>query len=195
MARSKRKAMSATLRWHVFARDNFTCRYCGAQAGMDGVPLAVDHLVSVVDGGTNAIDNLITACQKCNGGKGARSLSELPSAGDVADRMHKRAESLREQARLMRESLDLEKQRNQEAINLKGRAYGQSSVRMFHGEVKHIIRLCEAHGADNVFSWFQSAAEHGVPDHRAIKYVYGIIRNIKQQMEDDNSSPVGGDNA
>jgi 5-methylcytosine-specific restriction endonuclease McrA len=58
MATKGRKNISASLRWQVFARDGFRCRYCGTQAGEPGVTLHADHVVSVADGGTNAFDNL-----------------------------------------------------------------------------------------------------------------------------------------
>ena len=55
------------LRWQVLERDKFTCRYCGHYA--PNVQLEVDHLVPVVEGGTDDIDNLVTACFACNQGK------------------------------------------------------------------------------------------------------------------------------
>jgi hypothetical protein len=185
---ANRKAISASLRWQVFARDNFTCRYCGAQAGQDGVSLAADHLISVADGGTNAMDNLITACQKCNGGKGARSLVNLPAAGEVAERMQQRAQSIRAQANAMRKAMKLEKLREQEAVNLKCQAYGVESVRMNGGEVKHIISLCQAYGAENVLNWYQCAAVKRVSEWNAIKYIYGIVRNLKRQAEEESTN-------
>ena len=47
---AKRQPVSASLRWAVFARDGFACRYCGAQAGQVCVELHADHIVSVADG-------------------------------------------------------------------------------------------------------------------------------------------------
>ena len=44
------------------------CQYCGA-AGPK-VELEVDHKIPVSRGGTDDIDNLTTACFKCNRGKG-----------------------------------------------------------------------------------------------------------------------------
>lgn len=66
-----RAGMSAKLRWQVFSRDNFVCKYCGRRP--PDVALEVDHRISVVDGGTDDIENLITACVDCNRGKGAES--------------------------------------------------------------------------------------------------------------------------
>ena len=73
----RRKAVTARTRFEVFKRDQFTCQYCGATAP-DAV-LHVDHIEPVADGGGNDLVNLITACKACNGGKGARKLSDSSS--------------------------------------------------------------------------------------------------------------------
>lgn len=73
---TKRVGMSKKLRFEVFKRDSFECQYCGATP--PGVVLHVDHVRPVADGGTNDVDNLVTACQPCNSGKGARLLSSVP---------------------------------------------------------------------------------------------------------------------
>lgn len=71
---SKRKALSKKTRFEVFKRDDFTCQYCGAHP--PATVLHVDHIVPVAEGGGNDESNLITACQGCNLGKGARVLSD-----------------------------------------------------------------------------------------------------------------------
>lgn len=55
------------LRYEVFKRDDFTCRYCGAKA--PEVRLTVDHVVPKVLGGLDHPANLVTACMPCNSGK------------------------------------------------------------------------------------------------------------------------------
>lgn len=62
-----RKSTGKRLRFEVFKRDLFTCQYCGARP--PDVVLVVDHIDPVSLGGETAIDNLITACEACNGGK------------------------------------------------------------------------------------------------------------------------------
>lgn len=52
--------------WKVYHRDNYTCRYCG----ITGIPMTVDHLVLWEEGGPSIVDNLITACRKCNKKRG-----------------------------------------------------------------------------------------------------------------------------
>jgi 5-methylcytosine-specific restriction endonuclease McrA len=65
--------VSPKRRWEVLERDKRTCVYCGRKA--PEVILHVDHKVSVRDGGTDDMENLVTACSECNGGKGASSLT------------------------------------------------------------------------------------------------------------------------
>jgi len=55
------------LRWEIFERDKFTCQYCGQYA--PNVPLEVDHVIPVEDGGTDDLFNLKTSCYACNRGK------------------------------------------------------------------------------------------------------------------------------
>ena len=85
---AKRKQISKKLRFDVFKRDSFECQYCG-NAPPKHI-LHVDHIHPVKEGGTNDIDNLVTACQSCNLGKGATPLSTIP-------------ESLSEKARIAEE--------------------------------------------------------------------------------------------
>lgn len=59
-------------RKRIFARDDYTCKYCGAW----GVRLECDHVVPVIRGGTHDDDNLVAACVPCNRSKGGKSLAE-----------------------------------------------------------------------------------------------------------------------
>ncbi len=69
--RDQRKEASAKDRWQAFARDNFTCQYCGRKP--PEVTLHADHKRSIRDGGSSELDNLVTACEDCNAGKGSSS--------------------------------------------------------------------------------------------------------------------------
>lgn len=75
---TKRIGLSKKTRFEVFKRDGFKCAYCGAHP--PGSLLHVDHIIPVKDGGTNREENLITACEACNQGKGANSLSSVPES-------------------------------------------------------------------------------------------------------------------
>lgn len=68
-----RAEVSPKLRFRVFKRDSFRCRYCGASAD-EGARLELDHVVPISKGGTNDMANLRTACFNCNRGKGSESL-------------------------------------------------------------------------------------------------------------------------
>jgi hypothetical protein len=57
-------------RFAVLMRDDFTCQYCGRSA--PEVELQVDHRTPVSRGGSDAVDNLTTACADCNLGKSDR---------------------------------------------------------------------------------------------------------------------------
>jgi 5-methylcytosine-specific restriction endonuclease McrA len=46
----------------VFARDGWSCQYCGSRTGA----LTCDHIVPVSRGGSSTLDNLVTACLACN---------------------------------------------------------------------------------------------------------------------------------
>lgn len=71
---SGRKPLSKSTRFEVFKRDNFTCQYCGRAA--PEVILHVDHINPVAGGGDNDLLNLITSCEPCNLGKGAKTLDD-----------------------------------------------------------------------------------------------------------------------
>lgn len=67
------------LRWKVFERDSFTCRYCGRRA--PEVRLEVDHGVAWAAGGETDINNLVTSCSDCNRGKSAVSVDPNTTKG------------------------------------------------------------------------------------------------------------------
>lgn len=60
------------LRRSVFLRDDFTCQYCGEFEG----DLHCDHIIPLSRGGTNALDNLVTACKQCNLSKSDKTPQE-----------------------------------------------------------------------------------------------------------------------
>jgi 5-methylcytosine-specific restriction endonuclease McrA len=54
----------------VFARDEWTCQYCGAQAEN------LDHVVPRSRGGLHAWENVVAACRRCNARKENRTPQE-----------------------------------------------------------------------------------------------------------------------
>lgn len=64
-----RPTISKKLRFEIFQRDNFCCRYCGRSKDDDGVRLHIDHKTPYSKGGKDDFNNLLTACSDCNEGK------------------------------------------------------------------------------------------------------------------------------
>ena len=62
-----RERISHTQAFRIALRDNFTCRFCGSRPGNDLIE--IDHLIPVCHGGSDADENLVAACKKCNRGK------------------------------------------------------------------------------------------------------------------------------
>lgn len=105
--RKKRKAISDKLRFEVFKRDSFKCKYCGANG--ESIILHVDHITPVAEGGGNDIMNLITSCSQCNLGKGARTLDDSA----VAAKSRKQAEEIQ----VMAEQLEMMSKWRTELLN------------------------------------------------------------------------------
>lgn len=72
----KRRDLSPAVRFRVLERDGFRCAYCGVTS--QTATLVVDHVRPVAAGGSNDMDNLTTACETCNLGKGEATLRVLP---------------------------------------------------------------------------------------------------------------------
>lgn len=64
--RKSQRNIEQGITWEVFRRDNYTCRYCGA----NDVPMTVDHIVTWESLGDSVAGNLMCACRKCNKTRG-----------------------------------------------------------------------------------------------------------------------------
>jgi 5-methylcytosine-specific restriction endonuclease McrA len=67
----------------IFARDNYTCQYCGVQSR----DLTIDHILPKRHGGGMQWDNLVACCRRCNTRKGDKL---LPQTGMKLARAPKR---------------------------------------------------------------------------------------------------------
>ena len=56
----------------IFARDNFTCQYCGNKQKT----LTIDHIIPKSRNGPHSWDNVAAACMDCNHKKAGRTPSE-----------------------------------------------------------------------------------------------------------------------
>ena len=52
----------------VFARDSWTCQYCGSRSN-----LTVDHVIPRSKGGSSSWENIVASCAPCNRRKGNRT--------------------------------------------------------------------------------------------------------------------------
>ncbi|KAK9839451.1 hypothetical protein WJX81_002968 [Elliptochloris bilobata] len=71
-AKEVRSGRLTLSRRNIMLRDKCTCQYCGVRQN-----LTVDHVVPLSKGGKWAWENLVTACTRCNGRKGDKSLKQL----------------------------------------------------------------------------------------------------------------------
>lgn len=58
----------------VFARDHYTCQYCGRH--LPKSELTLDHVIPRRKGGKTEWENVVTACKVCNHRKGDRTPEE-----------------------------------------------------------------------------------------------------------------------
>lgn len=63
-------------RREVFARDGYTCQYCGRERR----ELTLDHVIPRFRGGDHAWENVVTACIPCNHRKAGRTPKEAGMA-------------------------------------------------------------------------------------------------------------------
>ena len=60
----------------AFERDGYACTYCGVDRSLQG-----DHIIPLIRGGSNALNNITTACKKCNQSKGSKTPEEWFASG------------------------------------------------------------------------------------------------------------------
>lgn len=65
----ERRPLLPGVKFDIWRRDGFRCRYCGKTVQEEGVILEVDHVIPVSVGGGDEPSNLVTACRDCNRGK------------------------------------------------------------------------------------------------------------------------------
>lgn len=176
-----RKTISKRVRFEVFARDNFTCKYCGRQS--DAVPLHIDHVVPVCEGGTNDIENLITACADCNLGKGGKKIEQ--HAPTESDRL-RLAQERNEQIAVFnaaRESMRARQELRQSLVDFWCEQTGRSDA---DGRaIATALSFCEQFGVDVVMGWIEKAARRTRGDTNIIKYVSGIRRNVLKEAAEE----------
>lgn len=176
----KRAGISKRVRFTIFARDGFRCRYCGRLS--DEVTLVIDHLLPVVEGGGNDEENLVTSCEPCNQGKAARVLAAEPPDDPLAQLA--RRQELNEQ-RQAAESV--------RAIQEANAALGTAMVDAWCGirgtekvdahTIDVMSRYAREHGVAAVMEWIEVAHQR-LPrsqDYQVGRYVSGIRRSKRAE--------------
>lgn len=74
--------VSVKLRSQVAARDQNRCAYCQTSEANSGLPMTIDHIIPVAEGGSTTLENLCLACRSCNEAKGKRTAAIDPVSGE-----------------------------------------------------------------------------------------------------------------
>lgn len=72
MVRRPRHRRRRMTRYEIFARDNYTCQYCGVQSRH----LTLDHVMPRYRGGEHTWENVVSCCAPCNRRKAGRTPAE-----------------------------------------------------------------------------------------------------------------------
>jgi hypothetical protein len=173
--------LSKRARFEVFKRDAFTCQYCGAHP--PSVVLECDHIIPVSEGGTNDMDNLVTACFPCNRGKADISLNVVPqSLSEKAAQIAEREEQLRGYSEIMeakRQRLDSQTWEIMELFYP-----GAESVPRdhFNGTRNFIEKL----GFHEVYEAAEIALVGPARGNRVFRYFCGVCWNRVREQGDSN---------
>ncbi len=84
------------MRRAVIARSRGLCEYCRSRADHSTGSFAVEHIVSVARGGSNALDNLALACSGCNGHKYDKAEALDPTTKQIVLLFHPRRQEWNE---------------------------------------------------------------------------------------------------
>lgn len=71
-AKKKFRSEFKVSRYGIYARDNFSCQYCGQKH----IDLTLDHIYPKHLGGVTSWQNLVTSCKKCNYKKAGKTLEK-----------------------------------------------------------------------------------------------------------------------
>lgn len=176
----KRKSTGKRLRFSIFARDSFTCRYCGRQS--DSVELQIDHLIPICKGGTNDESNLVTSCVPCNQGKSGIKLDQ--AAPNEHDRL-RLAQELQEQMRAAERAVLAVEMRKSRRDNLTKFLDDQTAGMRIGADTFNVLHayVCDL-GEEIVYPWIAKAALTCTYDKHLGKYVSVMRREHLAKTED-----------
>lgn len=184
--KAKRKGISKRVRFAVFARDGFACRYCGSTS--EQVQLVVDHIHPVAKGGTDEPENLVTSCFQCNAGKSDKTISQAAINEthrlSLAQEMQEQMEALR----VAKEAAENRERMRQEICNYYCGLRGVKD--MARSTLQTYVSLIKQHGPEAVFEWMdiaESFLPRNASDFDFVRYVCGIRRKKLAEQEVSNA--------
>lgn len=167
---SGRKSTGKKLRFEVFKRDGFVCQYCGRNP--PAVILVADHVTPVAEGGKTDIDNLVTACESCNQGKGARPLTSIPeSLSSKSQRVAEAEEQIRGYQEIMRGRADRIESEMWEVAEILWPGCGDRGAKK--ADLASIKRFVEKIGVMECLTVAESAVARGFYANRMFRYFCG----------------------
>lgn len=176
-------------RFEVFARDGFTCQYCGQRP--PDVVLEADHIHPVSKGGSDDIINLITSCFDCNRGKRAKVISDIAPRPDADLALLKVQQELAEVKRFLaaKKKLDKAKRDLCEALRERWTEFLTDTC----PSDRVLIPWIDKYGAEEVDAAIRIASpshlngRFGHDDNRAfgklLPYIGAVLRNRSSDRE------------
>lgn len=174
---TERESMSQRLRFEVFKRDGFQCRYCGATA--TATPLHVDHVVPVANGGPTEPANLVTACAACNQGKSCVPLDEprIEPAAATAASIAEHALQVRAYLRASQELADARAELRDWILEHYEAVLGK---RVPYSLRAAMASICDQHPVDRIIYAIETVAakrsREYLNDESECRYFYGVLR-------------------
>jgi hypothetical protein len=172
--------VSARLRYEVLRRDEFACRYCRRT----DLALEVDHVVPVALGGADLPENLVAACEECNGGKSATGASEELVA-DVDSRAAEWAAAMRRAAELQSKQV-AQAAEYREGFDAIWSSWAYEDGTAVSRPTTWASTVAGWHAAGLELSVLEDLAHQvlprsSVPDHRKFAYYCGAARNVLRE--------------
>lgn len=175
---AKRKAISKRVRFAVFSRDGYCCRYCGESS--ENIKLVVDHVIPVCQGGTNDMENLISSCEPCNQGKAGKRISQTVPTDQDARRVQQEYLEQLDLAEKTRAIASFRMETRQEVCNYYCDLTGAKTIN--RRNLSTLINILEDEGVENLFHWMDSAFRNtGQNGADLVRYVCGIRNNINRE--------------
>jgi hypothetical protein len=182
-------SLSKNKRFTIFARDGFTCQYCGQRP--PDVVLEVDHVHPVSKGGGDDPLNLITACYDCNRGKCAKVLKDIAPKPDADAAFLKVQQEMAELRRFLEAKEERDALRQEVVEYLQGVWYDANKVdyapndttvilwleRYPPEEIETAIRITARANAYRSTIWLEKNVS------QMSRYTAGVLRNRSQQVE------------